>query len=335
LERAIRDALAVYYFPGMWDWPRSVVLPLVAKGLERSMTDQRALTEADEALDYAEQTSWHDAVATGQRLLEEYTTWAATADCFAPVLVEAEFSAQVPHPTIPGASLATAEGGGVVYTGRVDALVVDEHDAYWILRHRLVPRPTPVSQLRLDGASSAACWAWANFYLGMTVAGTIDNELLQGEGDASPDLLTRRPAGRRVAQHEPSGGGRSIPQHRRMSARATEPESPPPVEEEWGPGFRRVWIRRSPSEVEQSGRRLAEELSLIVDERVLVYPSPSAELCSRCPYLGPCLEVNDGRDANDGALAADFREKAASESRAGRIGSTTWGTGRGAAPPRF
>ncbi|MGH9055743.1 MAG: hypothetical protein ACRDYY_07770 [Acidimicrobiales bacterium] len=26
LGRALKDALAIYYFPGMWDWPRDVVL---------------------------------------------------------------------------------------------------------------------------------------------------------------------------------------------------------------------------------------------------------------------------------------------------------------------
>ena len=40
LEPAVRDALAVYYFPGMWDWRRSVVLPLVLQGLARSMGRQ-------------------------------------------------------------------------------------------------------------------------------------------------------------------------------------------------------------------------------------------------------------------------------------------------------
>ena len=35
LELAVRDALAVYYFPGMWDWQRSVVLPLVLQGFAR------------------------------------------------------------------------------------------------------------------------------------------------------------------------------------------------------------------------------------------------------------------------------------------------------------
>ena len=40
LDLAVRDALAVYYFPGMWDWQRSVVLPLVLQGFARSMGRQ-------------------------------------------------------------------------------------------------------------------------------------------------------------------------------------------------------------------------------------------------------------------------------------------------------
>jgi hypothetical protein len=38
LDRAVRDALAVYYFPGMWDWDPGVRLPLVVQQLERPWT---------------------------------------------------------------------------------------------------------------------------------------------------------------------------------------------------------------------------------------------------------------------------------------------------------
>jgi len=34
LGRAIRQALAVYYFPGMWAWDRGIVLPLVLRAYE-------------------------------------------------------------------------------------------------------------------------------------------------------------------------------------------------------------------------------------------------------------------------------------------------------------
>jgi hypothetical protein len=112
LERGVKDALAVYYFPGMWDWPRSVVLPLVAKGLERSLAGQRARVEADEPLTPAEQLAWQDARSLATTVLHAYTTWAPASDRFAPVLVDPEFTAQVPDPHRPGSALATAEGGG-------------------------------------------------------------------------------------------------------------------------------------------------------------------------------------------------------------------------------
>ena len=47
LDRAVRDALAVYYFPGMWDWDRSVRLPLVGQELERALTRQRQRASED------------------------------------------------------------------------------------------------------------------------------------------------------------------------------------------------------------------------------------------------------------------------------------------------
>ena len=42
VDRALRHALAVYYFPGMWDWSRAIVLPLVAKALEDVLATEAA-----------------------------------------------------------------------------------------------------------------------------------------------------------------------------------------------------------------------------------------------------------------------------------------------------
>jgi hypothetical protein len=107
-------------------------------------------------------------------------TW---VDDFAPVLVETEYSASVPDPVDPLRGLATGTGDGVSYTDRVDVLVVDEFDAYWILRHRLVTEYTPVDRLAADDRASAAYWAWEPYYLSLTATGTIDNELRAGPSE--------------------------------------------------------------------------------------------------------------------------------------------------------
>jgi hypothetical protein len=346
IERAIKDALAVYYFPGMWDWPRPVVLPLVAKGFQRSADAQRA----ERPLDGDEAERWRRDQEDGQALLDAYTSWAPTADHFAPVLVEADFEAQIPDPDIPTIALSTAGGDGLTYAGRAEALVIDEYDAYWIVRHRLVERWSPIEQLLLDGGTSTSCWAWANFYLGMTITGTIDNELLlrptpeQSAPDPSapvppapdpsaPDPPAPAPA-RRVGQSDGSGGGRSIPQHRRLSARAMEPAGASRVEVQQGPGVRRTWIRRGPQEIAAAGAQLAREARMMADPATPAYPSPSIELCPRCDFRRPCLEMHEGRDPS-GTLTAGFRAKPAELPVEGRIGSATWSVGRGAAPPTF
>src|SRR5579862_6457711 len=77
LDRAVRDALAVYYFPGMWDWDRGVRLPLVAQELERALTRQREHPEGD-----TRTARWQEALEGGRALLDRYVAWAPTADRF-------------------------------------------------------------------------------------------------------------------------------------------------------------------------------------------------------------------------------------------------------------
>jgi hypothetical protein len=333
LGRALHDALAVYYFPGMWDWPRAVVNPLVVKALERSVAEQRARAEATRALSSGEQGHWDRALQTGRRVIDGYIATAPGLDPFAPVLVETEYRAPVPVPGHPDLTLAGPDGVGVDYVGRADALVIDGYDGYWILRHRVVEGWTPVERLMADEGARAACWAWARFYLGMAITGTIDNEL--SLDPPAGDIASPRPEpGTRVAQSEGSGGGRSVPQHRRLSARAREPDTLPVVTVDEAPGLRRVWIRRSPEETDATAARLAADLARMVDPATAVEPNAGPERCGRCPFLRPCLEVSGGADP-DQALATGFRPGQPEDREAGRLGTVTWSTGRGAAPPQL
>src|ERR1700683_1956676 len=47
LPDALKDALAVYYYPGTWDWQHEVTQPLVHKALERSLSDAGATEMLD------------------------------------------------------------------------------------------------------------------------------------------------------------------------------------------------------------------------------------------------------------------------------------------------
>jgi hypothetical protein len=345
LDRAVRDALAVYYFPGMWDWDPGVRLPLVVQQLERALDRQR-----QRCGDRPGGGDWQDRLDAGRALLASYFRWAPGADRFAPVLVEADFDVTVLDPARPGAGLVTAGGETIRYAGRIDLLAVDRHDAYWIVRHRVVDAGwPPTEQLIADEETLAASWSWEQFYPGMAITGTVYNELQcpaqpvgQPAGGSSrraawpwrrlrSRAATSVPA---VRQHEPSGGGRSIPQHRRMYARATEPRRAEPIEQHVDDGFRRTWLRRSPADVAAAGRRLGADAAMMARPDLDVYPMPSDETCPACPYLDPCRALSAGNDARP-ILLSGYRKRPPENPEEGRLGGRAWGMGRGAAPPKF
>ena len=273
--QALREALDIYYFPGMWDWDPQVMRQLVFQALERALARQRERCGGG-----PDDETWRQRGEAARRLLESYIGWAPAVDQFAPVQVQAEYDVHIVNPA--GNGLVTARGEAVRYLGTIDMLAVDSHDAYWIMRHRLVNGDwPPTGTLAENEEDAAACWAWEQFYLGMAIVGTIYNEIRAGgpppaqpAPPAPPAPPARHRAGglrrwlpgtkedspqRRVRQHEPSGGGRSIPQHRRMYATAREPSRFDRIEQHAAAEFRRTLVRRSREEVAEAGGRLAAD----------------------------------------------------------------------------
>jgi hypothetical protein len=305
----------------MWEWDRKVVLPLAFAAFEKTMRRQReghTLTDADEE-------AWERGRTDGQQLLDHYLAWAPSADRFWPVRVETDFDVGVPDPAAAGADLVSADGRGVRYRGRVDLLLVDEHDAYWVVRHRLVEDEfTEPDLLLLDDEAIAASWAWQLFYLGMRISGTIHNELrLDGDPPDPADPVRRPPAAHTFARARAS--------HRRMYA---QPEAVPTevVVQEGGGMFRRTRIPRPPAALDHLGRRLAAEAGEMLDPGLVVYPNPAPEHCGSCDFRAPCLAMNEGADA-EALLAAQFRLRPPETPEEGRLGAVTWSMNRGAAPP--
>jgi hypothetical protein len=320
LDRALRDGLAVYYFPGMWEWDRKVVLPLAFAAFEKSMRRQRE----DRHLTPAEEETWERGLAEGRQLLDQYLAWAPVADRFWPVRVETDFDVQIPDPTTADTDLVSPEGRAVRYGGRVDLLLVDEYDAYWVVRHRLVDRFTETDLLVLDDELVAACWAWELFYLGMRISGTIHNELRLGGEPPDPAEPVRRPR----ASH---AFARARAQHRRMYAQAEYVPSEI-VEEEGGGMFRRTRIPRTRAALDDLGRRVAVEALEMLDAALPLYPTPTPEHCSACTFRAPCLAMNEGADA-EAILTMNYRVRPPEAPEEGRLGAVTWSMNRGAAPP--
>jgi hypothetical protein len=150
---AIREALAIYYFPGMWHWPRAIVAPLVpAKGAPVAV-------------------------------MEAYMAWAAGVDRFTPVRVEADVVATVPDPVLTERSIGTADGEPVHYRDRLPMIGVDDgDDRTWVFDHRVVTAWTDPDELALDERWVLACWAWHDQELATEVAGVQHTEVRVGDG---------------------------------------------------------------------------------------------------------------------------------------------------------
>jgi len=311
LTQALRDALAVYYFPGMWEWDRSIVQPLVHQALDRSVRGQA------ETHDQARQ----ETLDRGHALLDAYAAWAPTVDHFTPLRVDTDFEVNIPNPATPGTNLMTPAGDEIRYCDRVDLLAIDSDDAYWVVQHRLVTGSwADHDALQLDERTIAWSWAWPQFYLGMKVAGTVYNEVRADAGKL--DATIPQPAGPPQVVH-----------HRRMYARSG-PVSGERLQAEGTDAFRRTRVRRGQAELAAAGVDLAAEASTATSTDLDIYPSPAPEVCVRCAYRPPCLILNQGGEVST-ELSRSYRHRAPEPIQEGRLGGVTWSMNRGAAPPRW
>jgi hypothetical protein len=321
LNQALRDALAVYYFPGMWEWDRAIVQPLVHKALERSVRGQAKTMAGNGADEQAQQAM----LARGHALLDAYTAWAPAVDHFTPIRVETDFEVNIPDPTMPDATLLTPGGEEIRYCDRVDLLAIDSDDAYWVVQHRLVAEGwTDDDALQLDERTIAWCWAWPLFYLGMQITGTIYNEIRADSGELEtgrPDTVVPQQAG-----HQQVG-------HRRMYARSGTVRGER-LHAEGTDVFRRTRIRRGEAELAVAGAGLAAEARTATSAGLDLYPNPEPAICARCSYRPPCLALNHGDDAT-AELLRSYRHRSPEPVQEGRLGGVTWSMNRGAAPPRW
>ena len=309
--RAICDALAVYYFPGMWEWNREIVLPLAVEGFFLSMQRQRGGYEQQQKLSAEGERDWNEHLELGELMLSRYFEWAAIMDHFSPIRVETEFEVNIPDPFQPGQDLAAQEGVPIRYRGRINLLVVDAHDAYWLVKHQVSDEQwNELDDMILDEQGVSYCWAWENFFLGMKIAGTIYNEL-------------RKTPSRQAGQAGPIVN----------TAAQADRQPRPAIKQDGNSFFRRTQIPRGRKELKTFGRQMALEAQDQADPEVRIYPNPSPENCGACAYLSPCMAMNEGASAS--AILETFYRKRGDGTEEGRIGGTTWTVDRGAMPPYF
>ncbi|MGH3795149.1 MAG: hypothetical protein ACRDSP_09690 [Pseudonocardiaceae bacterium] len=299
-DEAIHDALDVYYFPGMWDWNRAIVRPLTIQGFEKSMRRQRAAYTRYRELSAEQVRDWDEHLELGTDVLERYFEWAQDVDRgLTPLQVAAQFDVHVPDPADPGSGLITADGRDLQYRVRIDLVVIDENELYWLVEHRVVTDPQwpALDQLLIDEQALTRSWAWESGFLAK-IEGTIHNE-----------LRAARPASREAADPDvevrarPAAGGI-------ITQRSIE-------------SFRRTHIPRTELEIGLQGTTLAHQMQDMVDPSLRLYPNPVWEHCSNCAYRAPCLAMGQSLDERP-ILEASYRKRVGEDFEPGRLGSV-WG----------
>ena len=84
--------------------------------------------------------------AAGHDLLGRYVGWAPGVDTLLPRAHRRRLR-RAGHSTRPGPAPGSPapDGQPVRFRGRIDLLAVDQHDAYWLVRHRVVPGDWPAA----------------------------------------------------------------------------------------------------------------------------------------------------------------------------------------------
>jgi hypothetical protein len=296
-EEAFHDALDVYYFPGMWDWKRAIVRPLAVAGFEKSMRRQRAVYERSRELTAEQLREWEEHLELGTGVLARYFEWALEVDRFTPLQVAAQFDIAVPDPACPESGLVTADGRSLQYRVRINMVVIDEHELYWLVEHRVViGAQWPIlDRLLLDEQALTRGWAWQLHFLAK-LEGTIHNELRAAvPGAAQPAEID--------IQARPGAAGI-------ITQRGTE-------------SFRRTHIPRTELEIERRGTIVALQLQDMIDPALRLYPNPAWEHCAGCVYRQPCLAMTQGLDEQP-ILEASYRKRVGEDFEPGRLGSV-WG----------
>jgi hypothetical protein len=310
-DKAIHNGLAVYYFPAMGDWNRSIVRPLALQGFHRSMREDRTAYEAVRPLSAGQRDDWDWHSRLGEVALGRYLQWAVPADeDFDSLFADQDIWVPVPDPARPGQDFTTLDGRPLRFLCRIDQLVSDVDDEFWLVDHRLVWEDWESDETLLgDTDGLRAMWAVEIAYPQITLAGTIYNELRVSRedvtepvsaDDAADDLWDMSGARHINLNRSPATPVKMGVQRDEISGR------------DGNDHVRRTFIRRARSWIDAIGREMAEQTVQMRDPDIPVPPSPAKPRCAQCAFLDPCTAMDAGADV-DAVLAAGFRRRVAEE----------------------
>lgn len=305
---SIHKGLEAYYDPRLWG--KEELRQLAAR--TDFFASERAFRQSAKAdspygdLPFEQDQEFDNRTALGGGMLEHYFLWAPKQDNFKPVKTEIEFEVKIPVPedislpngfyNLQGNLFAFCrehkEVHPVVYQGRVDLLVEDEHGFYWIVDHKTAAQFGNTAYLDVDDQCGSYIWALRRV-LHLPIRGVLYNRLLK------------------AAPHPPAvlkNGGLSQNKQQRTTydlflVAMQEHNQPYGDYAEYldylknkpNGFFSRVPVHRGDEEDKTTERRiLMEAIDMLNDPSI--YPNPGMFICMGCAFMQPCVATADGSD---------------------------------------
>lgn len=304
---AIHAALEVYYDPETWGWDRSVVEALALARFSEEQEGQLqtylrdigqghggGITDEEIRNDFAER--W----TLGEGMLKHYFQWSKINDTdWTPLYVELEFEV-----VIPGLEGTYAEGA--VYQGRIDLVIKDRLDRYWIVDHKTAARFDSTAHLELDPQCGSYAWALQHM-LGIPIAGVVYNELYKGV----PGPPTRLKRGG-FSKNKSQDTSYDLYVQTLMEEYGEIPSDYEDhlefLKTKESVYFRRTRVHRSAAELQKLGESVRLEALDMLDPDLRIYPNPTKFNCQNCMFRTPCLIEHEGGDV-DWVLRENYEQR--------------------------
>lgn len=188
----------------------------------------------------------------------------------------------------------------VVYSGTIDRVVIDEHGMLWIVEYKTA-KTIQTLHYSNDSQISTYCWA-AELLYGQPVAGVIYQQhrkdtprepriLANGRLSTNKDQLITHRSLRRVIINT-FGSIKNAPQdyvdHLNWLVTTEDMDADKFI--------RRDKVRRNQHQVESEAAKIMMEIEDMLNPDLPLYPNPDRSCQYMCPFVGPCVSLDDGSD---------------------------------------
>jgi hypothetical protein len=188
----------------------------------------------------------------------------------------------------------------VVYSGQIDRVVIDESGFLWIVEYKTA-KAISTTHYQTDSQITSYCWAASCIY-DRPIGGVIYQQhrktlpkepriLANGTISTAANQITSHRAYREVLGRVYGDVSRAPNANVRYLNELASLEQP-----RHDPFIRRDYIYRNEYSIQAEGQKIMMEIDEMLNPELGLYPNPTRNCAFDCPFLSPCVSLDDGGD---------------------------------------